>query len=214
LTNPRLWPVASEPILRRLRAIGGLTSRLDIPNQTVVLALQPLLTSVARIIVQLGGSAAGTRRALNFIAGTNVTISAADDAANERINITIDSSGGGGGGIAGPGSSTDNAVTRWDGTAGAAVQNSLVTISDTGSISLPALQTVDGRDVSVDGGGGPPHVAPRRRDALADVVAHDPPFSPGSAPGPRAPPVELSAIFGRRRPPTGPRRPRSERVRR
>ena len=33
------------------------------------------------------------------------------------------------------GSSTDNAVTRWDGTGGTAIQNSTVTISDTGEIS-------------------------------------------------------------------------------
>ncbi|MBU2249295.1 MAG: hypothetical protein KKD77_21285 [Gammaproteobacteria bacterium] len=45
---------------------------------------------------------------------------------------------------------TDHAVVRGDGgTKG--IQDSLVTIDDAGSISLLALQTVDGRDVSVDG---------------------------------------------------------------
>lgn len=63
-------------------------------------------------------------------------------------------SGGGSGAtgdVVGPSSSTDNAVARFDLATGKLIQNSLVTVSDVGSISLPALQTVDGRDVSVDG---------------------------------------------------------------
>ncbi len=45
---------------------------------------------------------------------------------------------GTGGGITGPGSSTDNAIVRWNGTAGDTVQNSAVTIADTtGTISTP-----------------------------------------------------------------------------
>ncbi len=39
------------------------------------------------------------------------------------------------GGVVGPVSSTDNAVVRWDGTAGDTIQNSLVTISDTGAVA-------------------------------------------------------------------------------
>ena len=45
---------------------------------------------------------------------------------------------------------TDHAIVRGDGGV-RGVQDSLVTIDDTGSISLPALTTVDGRDLSVDG---------------------------------------------------------------
>jgi len=43
-----------------------------------------------------------------------------------------------GSGVVGPGSSTDNAVVRWDGTTGVTIQNSLVTISDAGAITTPA----------------------------------------------------------------------------
>ncbi len=65
------------------------------------------------------------------------------------------------GSLSGPltGTSTDNAIVRWDGTNGALVQDSNVTISDAGSITLPSLQTVDGRDVSVDGAALDAHVA-------------------------------------------------------
>lgn len=52
---------------------------------------------------------------------------------------------------AGPASSTDNAVARFNGAGGKTLQNSPVTISDTGSIDVPIGETVDGRDVSEDG---------------------------------------------------------------
>lgn len=57
--------------------------------------------------------------------------------------------GAGSGDVVGPGSATDNAVTRFDGTTGKLIQNSAVTIDDSGNISTSG--TVDGRDVSTDG---------------------------------------------------------------
>ena len=59
--------------------------------------------------------------------------------------------GGPGGGVTGPASSTDNAICRWDGTGGTAIQNSEPTIDDSGNISMGSGDTVDGRDVSADG---------------------------------------------------------------
>lgn len=66
-------------------------------------------------------------------------------------NLVI--TGGGSGDVVGPASSTDNEIVRFDSTTGKLIQSSAtpVTISDAGSISLPGSQTVDGRDVSVDG---------------------------------------------------------------
>lgn len=69
-----------------------------------------------------------------------------------RVIVTIPGGGGpGSGDVVGPSSATNNAVTRYDGTTGKLIQDSPVTISDTGSIALPVGETVDGRDVSVDG---------------------------------------------------------------
>ncbi len=79
-----------------------------------------------------------------------------DDAAWTAVT----SGGGGSGDVVGPGSSTDNAVVRFDSTTGKLVQNSAVTIADTtGNIALPGGGTVDGRDVSVDGAMLDAHVA-------------------------------------------------------
>lgn len=55
----------------------------------------------------------------------------------------------GSGDVFGPGSSTDNALARFDGLTGKLIQNSAVTVDDSGNIATGG--TVDGRDVSVDG---------------------------------------------------------------
>lgn len=56
-----------------------------------------------------------------------------------------------GGDVVGPASATDNAIARFDTSTGKLLQNSAVTIDDSGNINLPSLAEVDGRDVSVDG---------------------------------------------------------------
>jgi hypothetical protein len=53
----------------------------------------------ARVAVENNGTLVGTRRSLNFIAGSNVTLTITDDSANEEVDITIASTGGGGGGV-------------------------------------------------------------------------------------------------------------------
>lgn len=54
---------------------------------------------------------------------------------NGSGSVTITTGGGGGGGITGPVSSTDNAVSRWDGSGGDTLQNSGVIIDDSNNIS-------------------------------------------------------------------------------
>jgi hypothetical protein len=53
----------------------------------------------ARVAVENNGTLVGTRRTLNFIPGSNVTLTITDDSANEEVDITIASTGGGGGGV-------------------------------------------------------------------------------------------------------------------
>ncbi len=51
------------------------------------------------IRVAKAGTDVGTRNRLNLIEGTNVTITVADDAGNDEVDVTIAASGGGGGGV-------------------------------------------------------------------------------------------------------------------
>ena len=50
--------------------------------------------------------------------------------------VTVNAGGGGSGDVVGPGSSTDNAITRFDGVTGLLIQNSTATLDDSGVISV------------------------------------------------------------------------------
>jgi hypothetical protein len=54
--------------------------------------------------------------------------------------------------VSGPGTSTDNAIARWNGTGGTAIQNSLVVIDDNGHVSLARTFTYNAE--GDDGTGG------------------------------------------------------------
>lgn len=61
-------------------------------------ALTGSVDANARLAVSKAAAAVGTRRGLNLIEGTGVTMTVADNAGAERVDVTINSSGGGGGG--------------------------------------------------------------------------------------------------------------------
>jgi hypothetical protein len=65
---------------------------------------------------------------------------------------TLASKAGALGDVVGPASATDNAVSRFDATTGKLIQNSLVTISDTGAISAPVDASISGLTVGKGGG--------------------------------------------------------------
>lgn len=69
-------------------------------------------------------------------------------------NFDYYSSGGSGGGdVSGPGSSTDNALVRWDGTSGTLIKNSSVIITDGGDISANSIDLTIALSAT-DGGTG------------------------------------------------------------
>lgn len=83
-------------------------------------------------------------------ASTDVTGSELEELTDgSETTLHTHAGGGGSGDVVGPASATDNAVTRFDGATGKLLQNSSVTIDDSGNIATSG--TVDGRDVSVDG---------------------------------------------------------------
>ena len=64
---------------------------------TLTIGLLSTLDANARVAVRKNSAGSVyTRRRLNFIEGTNVTITVADDAGSEEVDITIDAAGGGG----------------------------------------------------------------------------------------------------------------------
>jgi hypothetical protein len=115
-------------------------STLTYVDGTPLLQVTPN-TTVQKVAVRKNSSGGdiGTRRRINFIEGTNITLTIADDAGNDELDITIDAAGGGGGGsgdVVGPASATDNAVTRFDTGTGKLIQNSNAILEDTGRLNL------------------------------------------------------------------------------
>jgi len=78
-----------------------------------------------------------TADTLTLVAGSNITLTT--NATTDTITIAATGGGGGGGDVTGPASSTDNAITRFDGTTGKIIQNSSATLSDSGGIAADTL---------------------------------------------------------------------------
>jgi len=60
-------------------------------------AIPATLDTNARVRVRVNGLDVGVRRAINLLAGSGVTISGADDAGSEEVDVTLSATGGGGG---------------------------------------------------------------------------------------------------------------------
>lgn len=95
----------------------------------------------ASVGVQSGGVAAGTEPNINFIAGSNVVITAVDNPVSSRVDITIASSGGssGSGDVTGPSSATDFGIATYSGTSGKIIRSNTATIDANGAISAANL---------------------------------------------------------------------------
>jgi hypothetical protein len=96
------------------------------PETTVSLPTE--LATNARVAVQKAGAGPFKRRKINFIEGSNVTITLADQGGSEQVDVTIAATGGGGSGdVVGPSSSVDSEVALYDGTTGKLIKRSSLT---------------------------------------------------------------------------------------
>jgi hypothetical protein len=112
-------------------------------------------TNFTPISLYYSTTAAAVPTAGNLVAG-ELAINTQDgklfykDAAG--VVQTIASKAGALGDVVGPASATDNAISRFDATTGKLIQNSLVTVSDTGAISAPVDASISGLTVGKGGG--------------------------------------------------------------
>lgn len=98
-------------------------------------------------VVKNSGAVVGTRKQLNFIEGTNITLTILDDSINDQVDITIAAAGGGGSGTV-----TSVACTV---PTGFSVSGSPVTTTGTLAISLDS-QTANKFLASPNGSSGTP----------------------------------------------------------
>lgn len=79
-------------------AVLSVTSPITLTSGAIGFDQTVALGNNARVAVSKNsGATVGTRRRVNFIEGSNVTITVADDAVNEEVDVTIASSGSGSG---------------------------------------------------------------------------------------------------------------------
>lgn len=90
----------------------------------------PVITALATDGQIIVGSTAGVPTAATITAGSGITVT------NGAGSITI-AAATGTGDVIGPGSATDNAISRFDGATGKLIQNSTVIVGDTGNIYTP-----------------------------------------------------------------------------
>ena len=78
---------------RTITAGTGLTGGGDLSaNRSLAVSDN---STTQRVEVAEGATLIGTRKRINFVEGSNVTITTADDAGNDRVNVTIAATGGG-----------------------------------------------------------------------------------------------------------------------
>lgn len=86
---------AKVPTARTITTGAGLTGGGDLSaNRTLSVTSD---TTTQRVRISNNGTLIGTRQEVNLIQGSNVTITPVDDSVNNRVNVTIASTGGGGG---------------------------------------------------------------------------------------------------------------------
>ena len=119
LTNERRLQVGSPITMVDGGANADVTLDFD---ETVALG------NNARVAVSKNsGATVGTRRRLNLIEGANITLTVADDAGSEEVDITIAAAGGGGGSVASGTASLD-----FGGSVTAETDTATVTVADAG----------------------------------------------------------------------------------
>ena len=97
---------------------------------------------------------------------------------NSRFNVTTPGSVPGLGDVVGPASATDNALVRFDLTTGKVIQNSTVTLSDTGVMVFPAAGTIQlgaspdiDHQLNIDGSMELEHTAAEADDHALEIIA-------------------------------------------
>lgn len=107
-------------------------------------------TSTQKLIVSNNGSTIGTRHKINFVPSSGITYTITDNSGSDSVDVTVNSAAGTAD-VSGPASSTDNAITRFDGITGKLIQNSGATIDDGGNITATNLSGNNTGDVTLAG---------------------------------------------------------------
>lgn len=97
-----------------------------------------------KVRISKNGALIGTRREINFVEGSNVTLTVNDNAGANRVDITISSTGGGGGGIGGSG--TIDFIPKF--TSSTSIGDSIIKEASNNSISIATFLVLSASGLS------------------------------------------------------------------
>ena len=104
-TNISDWTVSYRTGAAVVSSLSALSGSARLPAS----AIRDLPTvsdnsTIQKIETRVGGTLIGTRKSINLIAGSNVTVTGSDNSGSDRVDITLSATGGGGTGMAEPSS--------------------------------------------------------------------------------------------------------------
>ena len=103
----------------QFRSVIGGTGILATQNTNDITLTSVANTSTQKVeVVKNSGAVVGTRKQLNFIEGSSISLTVADDAGNDQVDITITSTASGSGDVVGPASSNAGEIVLFDGLTG------------------------------------------------------------------------------------------------
>ena len=145
--------LTNEAIDDRVAALVQNTSTVTWTYNDVANTLSADASSIVK--VQRNGALIGSRDTINFIEGTDIHLSVADDAVNSKVNVTVSYNGVGGGGDTYDLNATQaGSDVQLNLTSGSGTDNSLVKLSAGSNITLTQNSSTEVTIASSGGGGG------------------------------------------------------------
>jgi hypothetical protein len=139
------WTTTDGSAREFLALVIGLEPVADPSERNLLTGSTHTVQGDDNLIAGVEGTVTGNRNVLFALTTGSPAPSITDDNTFKVVADVIDLTAGTvtvngspvAGGVAGPGSSTDNAITRFDGAGGGTLQNSAVTLDDTGALGFP-----------------------------------------------------------------------------
>jgi len=147
-------------ILYEFQCCGGSESSVYVETigngtDTVYLITHNLGTpNIVPILREVSTGELTTYATVKVIDNNTVSVTFASPPSNDQYTLILGTPGGTPeAAVTGPGSSTDNAISRWDGTDGTDLQSSAVTLSDAGAMSgVLSIIAAPGNELTITGG--------------------------------------------------------------